>query len=61
MDCTAGSYSSASPGPRTLASTGTSVGQKNRLSTSEVLDIIDLDEPVGTNSDDSLELDWDSL
>ena len=61
MDCRAGSYSSASAGPSTLASTGTSVGQKNRLSTSEVLDIIDLDEPVGTDSDDSLELDLDSL
>ena len=35
--------------------------QRNRFSTSEVLNIIELDEPVGADSDDSLELDLESL
>ena len=59
MDCT--SYSSACAGPSRLASTSTAIEQRNRLSTSEVLDIIELNEPVGADSDDSLELDLESL
>ena len=49
MDCT------ASAGPSTTDE------QRNRFSTSEVLDIIELVEPVGADNDDSLELDLESL
>ena len=55
MDCTGSAV------PSRPVSTSTTVEQRNRFSTSEVLDIIELDEPVGADSDDSLDLDLESL